>query len=356
MYKIAVLPGDGIGPEVISQAVMVLEAVSRRFGLPLEMREGLAGGAALEATGSALPQETRDLVMNSQAILFGAMGGPRWDKDPRMAGGSLLIMRKTLGLFANLRPVRLYPALENASTIKKEVVSGTDILVVRENTGGLYFGEKRMEEGEDGPRAIDTMVYSRGEVERVARLSFDLARRRRKKLTSVDKANVLLCSRLWREVVDEVSRDYPDVELNHLYVDNCAMQLVRAPRQFDVIVTENTFGDILSDEAAMVTGSLGMLPSASIGGKIGLYEPVHGSAPDIAGEDRANPIAAILSAALMLRYSFSLEDGASEIEAAVGRVLDRGYRTADIMEEGCRLVGTREMGRLIAEEIYPSGE
>jgi len=351
MYKIAVLPGDGIGTEVVPQAVLVIKAVSEKFDCSFEMREGLIGGSALEKTGSALPQETQDIIAGSQAILFGAMGGTKWDRDPRMAQGSLLALRKSLGAFANIRPAYLYQALENASPLKRELVSGTDILVVRENTGGLYFGEKKREEGENGPRAFDTMVYSHREVERVARMAFELARNRRKKLTSVDKANVLM----WREVVIEVSKSFPDVELEHLYVDNCAMQIVRAPRQFDVIVTENTFGDILSDEAAMVVGSLGLMPSASIGGKIGLYEPVHGSAPDIAGQDKANPIAAILSAAMLLRYSFNLNAEAQAIEKAVGKVLDLGYRTADIMEDGCRLVGTREMGNLIAREITVKG-
>ncbi|WP_027717589.1 3-isopropylmalate dehydrogenase [Desulfovirgula thermocuniculi] len=353
-FRVAVLPGDGIGPEVIAQATRVLAAAGRRFGHEFQLREGLIGGIAYDATGHPLPQATLDLCRSSDAVLLGAVGGPKWDKLPvhlRPEAGALLPLRKALDVYANLRPAVVFPALADASTLKREVVEGLDILVVRELTGGLYFGEKRREEIPGGQRAVDTMVYTTEEIRRVARRAFELARTRKKKLTSVDKANVLESSRLWREVVTELAKDYPDVELNHMLVDNCAMQLVRNPKQFDVILTENLFGDILSDQAAQLVGSLGMLPSASLGDGVGLYEPVHGSAPDIAGRQLANPIAAILSVALMLRYSFGLEEAALAVERAVAAVLEEGYRTADIMEPGRKQVGTTEMGRLIAEKV-----
>lgn len=350
-YRIAVLPGDGIGPEVTGQATRVLAAAGRRFGFELCFQEALIGGIAYDATGSPLPRATLDLCRSSDAVLLGAVGGPKWDNLPvhlRPEAGALLPLRKELNVYANLRPAVVFPALAHASTLKPEVVAGLDIVVVRELTGGLYFGEKRREEIPGGQRVVETLVYTTGEIQRVARRAFELARRRRKKLTSVDKANVLESSRLWREVVSELAREYPDVELNHMLVDNCAMQLVRNPRQFDVLLTENLFGDILSDEAAQLTGSLGMLPSASLGDGVALYEPVHGSAPDIAGKQLANPIAAILSGALMLRHSFGQEEAALAIERAVAAVLEQGYRTADIMEPGKCRVTTVEMGRLIA--------
>lgn len=353
--KIAVIPGDGIGPEVVKQAIMVLEAIAQKFGHEFEFQEVLMGGAALDAVGVPLPDETLRVCLESDAVLLGAVGGPKWDNLPghlRPEAG-LLGIRKGLNLFANLRPAKVFPQLKSASTLKEEILGdGLDILVVRELTGDLYFGEKGRAGLPDGEKAWDTAVYSTYEVERVAHVAFKIARGRRCKVTSVDKANVLESSRLWREVVSGVGQQYPDVELNHMYVDNAAMQLIRNPGQFDVILTTNMFGDILSDEAAMLTGSLGMLPSASLGeGKMGLYEPVHGSAPDIAGQDKANPIATIMSAAMMLRYSFGLEEEARSIEDAVSRVLEQGYRTADIATPGSRIVGTREMGRLIAQNL-----
>jgi len=315
------------------------------------------GGAALDTVGVPLPEETLEICRASDAVLLGAVGGPKWDDLPgnlRPEAG-LLGIRKGLGLFANIRPAKLFPQLRSASTLKEEVFvdGGLDILVVRELTGDLYFGDKGREDiPGGGQRAWDVAVYSTPEVERVARIAFEIARERRRKVTSVDKANVLESSRLWREVVSRVGKEYQDIELNHMYVDNAAMQLVRNPSQFDVILTTNMFGDILSDEAAMLTGSLGMLPSASLGqGRLGLYEPVHGSAPDIAGQDKANPIATILSAAMMLRYSFGLNEEALAVEEAVARVLQQGYRTGDIASPGTSVVGTREMGRLIAENI-----
>ncbi|MFZ5631704.1 MAG: 3-isopropylmalate dehydrogenase [Bacillota bacterium] len=357
-FKIAVLPGDGIGPEITGQAIKALQAVAARFGHEFQFTEGLVGGAAYDAVGHPLPKETLDLCHNSDAILLGAVGGPKWDNLPvhlRPEAGALLPLRKELGLYANLRPARVFPALANASTLKPEVVSGLDLLVIRELTGGLYFGRK----GRDslpggGIKVIDTLEYTTAEIERIARLAFQMARKRRKKLTSVDKANVLESSRHWREVVTGLAGEYPDVELEHMYVDNCAMQLVKNPRQFDVIVTENTFGDILSDQASMLTGSLGMLASASIGGKTGLYEPSHGSAPKYAGLKRANPIATVLSGAMLLKFSLNLDRESQAIEEAVTRVLDLGYRTADLMEDGKKLVNTDEMGDLIARQVAES--
>lgn len=345
--RIAVLPGDGIGPEIISQAVRVLDRIAHIYHVQFEYREALVGGAAYDATGQPLPRETLELCRQSDAVLFGAVGGPKWDNLPptlRPEAGALLPLRKELGLYANLRPALLFPALANASPLKREVLGDTlDILVVRELTGGIYFGQPK-ERRDEGRTAVDTSIYTEAEVERIAHVAFRAAQVRRKRVTSVDKANVLETSRLWREVVTRVAQRYPDVELQHLLVDNAAMQLLRNPHQFDVILTENMFGDILSDEAAMLTGSLGMLPSASLGeGSFGLYEPVHGSAPDIAGQGVANPLATILCAAMMLRYSFGLDEPARRIEQAVGSALREGYRTADIWQEGCRRVGTIEM-------------
>jgi len=355
MYKIAVLPGDGIGVEIIPEAVKALEAISERYGHKFEFSEALVGGAAYDFTGRPLPEETFKLCMESDAVLLGAIGGPKWDNLPvhlRPEAGALLPLRKNLALFANLRPCMLFPGLVHASTLKEEVIAGVDILVIRELTGGLYFGEKSREKTADrGEKATDVLSYSTFEIERIVRFACEAARRRRKKLCSVDKANVLETSRLWRETVNEVAEDYPDIEVSHMYIDNCAMQLIRNPKQFDVIVTENMFGDILTDEASMLTGSIGMLPSASIGGKIGLYEPAHGSAPDIAGQKKANPLATILSAALMLRYSFNLEEEACLIEEAVRRVLEEGYRTPDLMEEGKKMLDTVQMGDVVAEKI-----
>ncbi len=355
VFKIALLPGDGIGPEVVKEATKVLGAIGKRYSYEFAFAEGLIGGAAIDDAGVPLPQYTLDLCLNSDAVLLGAVGGPKWDGLPgdRRPEAALLGLRKTLQVFANLRPVRLFPPLVGASALKRHVVEGTDLVVVRELTGGVYFGQPKGRFDANGdPGALDTMVYTRAEVERVARVAFELASGRRKKLTSVDKANVLESSRLWREVVVEVGKEYPGVELSHMYVDNCAMQLVRVPRQFDVILTENMFGDILSDEAAMLTGSLGMLPSASLGhGRVALYEPVHGSAPDIAGKNAANPLGAVLSAAMLLRYSLRLDEEPSAVEAAVMRALEKGYRTADVFEEGMTLVGTAEMGDLVVREI-----
>lgn len=355
MFKITVLPGDGIGPEVTAGALRVLRAVQKRTGVEFVTREALFGGGAYDQTGTPLPEETLRQCLDSDAVLLGAVGGPKWDNLPvhlRPEAGALLPLRKKLEVYANIRPSVVFSSLADASTLKREVVEGLDIVVVRELTGGLYFGAKRREElPEGGVRVVETLEYTTGEIERVARVAFELARKRRKKLTSVDKANVLESSRLWREVVSGLAGAYPDVELNHMLVDNCAMQLVRNPRQFDVLVTENMFGDILSDQASQLTGSIGMLPSASLGGKVGLYEPIHGSAPDIAGQNMANPIATILSVAMMLRYSFSLDEAAGLVEQAVNTVLEEGYRTADIMQPGMRPVGTMEMAELVAERV-----
>ncbi|AEG58661.1 3-isopropylmalate dehydrogenase [Desulforamulus ruminis] len=355
MHKIALLPGDGIGPEIVPQAVRVLEAVGKKFNLEFQFETALIGGAAYDATGHPLPEATLELCRRSDAILLGAVGGPKWDNlepDLRPERGALLPLRKELGLYANLRPAAVNPALASASTLKEEIVSGLDIMIIRELTGGLYFGQKHREElPGGGQKAVETLEYSTGEIERVARLGFEMARKRNKRLMSVDKANVLESSRLWREVVQELAKEYPDVELNHMYVDNCAMQLVRNPKQFDVMVTENMFGDILTDLASQLTGSIGMLPSASIGGEVALYEPIHGSAPDIAGKNLANPIATILSAAMMLRVSFGLEEPAASIEGAVAKVLEQGYRTGDIMQPGQKQLGTVEMTEAILKAL-----
>ncbi len=353
--KIAVLPGDGIGPEIVSQAVRVLDRIAERYGVSFETAHALVGGAAYDATGHPLPPETLEVCKRSDAVLFGAVGGPKWDNLPpalRPEAGALLPLRKELGLYANLRPALLFPALAEASPLKPQVLGeGLDILVVRELTGGIYFGQPK-ERRDEGRTAVDTCLYTEAEVERIAHVAFRAARQRRNKVTSVDKANVLETSRLWREVVTRVAQQYPDVELQHMLVDNAAMQLIRNPRQFDVILTENMFGDILSDEAAMLTGSLGMLPSASLGeGTFGLYEPVHGSAPDIAGQGVANPLATILSVAMMLRHSFGMNEAASDIEKAVDAALREGYRTPDIWQEGCHKVGTIEMTHAVIKHL-----
>ena len=346
---VLVLPGDGIGPEIVAEAVKVLEALRAMAGLDVRLEFAQVGGAAIDATGSPLPEEVLARAQAADAVLLGAVGGPKWDslETSRRPERGLLGLRKGLEAFANLRPALLYPQLADASTLKPEVVSGLDVLIVRELTGDVYFGEPRgvrtLPSGER--QGYNTMVYRESEIERIARVAFELARGRKRRLCSVDKANVLETTAFWREVVTRVGRDYPDVELSHMYVDNAAMQLVRAPKQFDVIVTGNLFGDILSDQASMLTGSIGMLPSASLDahGK-GLYEPIHGSAPDIAGKGVANPLATILSVAMMLRHSFARADVAERIEKAVGRVLDQGLRTADIASSGTRRVGTVEMG------------
>ncbi len=351
--KILILPGDGIGPEIVAEAVKVLDRLRRDFGLELETDEALVGGSAYDAVGHPLPEATLALAREADAVLLGAVGGPQWealDISVRPEKG-LLGLRSELGLFANLRPAILYPQLANASTLKPEVVSGLDMLIVRELTGGIYFGQPRgVRELDGGQRmGINTLTYQTSEIDRIARVAFDIAMKRGRSVCSVDKANVLECTELWREVVSAVSRDYPQVELSHMYVDNAAMQLVRAPKQFDVIVTTNMFGDILSDCAAMLTGSIGMLPSASLdaGGK-GMYEPIHGSAPDIAGQGKANPLATILSVATMPRYSLDEPEMAGHIEQAVENVLNQGLRTPDIWSDGCREVGTVEIGDAVA--------
>ncbi len=350
--KIAVLPGDGIGAEIMAQALAVLE----RLGLPIETQQAPVGGAGYDASGDPLPEATLSLAKASDAILFGSVGGPQYDQLPRAKRPeqALLGLRKHLGLFANLRPAQVYAELAGASALKAEVVAGLDILIVRELTGDIYFGQPRgIQMLADGQReGFDTMRYSEGEIRRIAHVGFQAAMKRNRRLCSVDKANVLETSQLWRDVVTEVGNAYPDVELSHMYVDNCAMQLVRTPKQFDVIVTGNMFGDILSDEASMLTGSIGMLPSASLdANNKGLYEPIHGSAPDIAGKDIANPLATILSAAMMLRYSLQQAASADRIEAAVKKVLKEGYRTADIFEAGTKKVGTQEMGAAVVAAL-----
>lgn len=355
-FDVAVLPGDGIGPEVVGQALKILDAIAKKYGHEFRTKEALIGGCAIDACGEPLPQETLEMCKQCDAVILGAVGGEKWDTLPgdRRPEAGLLAIRAGLGLYANLRPAVIYNALKDASPLKDDIIKdGIDIMVVRELTGGIYFGKRgRTDTADMGQAAFDTEMYSSYEVERIARKAFEIAMNRRKTVTSVDKANVLESSRLWREVVIRVSREYPEVRLNHMYVDNASMQLVRKPEQFDVIVTTNMFGDILSDEASMITGSIGMLPSASLGtGNMGLYEPVHGSAPDIAGCNKANPIAAILSAAMMLRYSFGLEEEARAVENAVTKVLDKGFRTPDIASEGTTVVGTIEMGNLIKDEL-----
>ncbi len=355
-HKLLVLPGDGIGPEIVAEAVKLLQALQREFGLAIEMEEGLIGGAACDAAGSPLPEETLRLARAADAVLLGAVGGPKWESLPReqRPERGLLGIRAGLALFANLRPAILYPQLASASTLRPEVVAGLDLMIVRELTGGIYFGEPRgirtLESGER--QGYNTLVYSEPEIRRIGRVAFETAMKRNRRLTSVDKANVLECTELWREVMTDLAGEYPEVELSHMYVDNAAMQLVRAPRQFDVMVTTNMFGDILSDAAAMLTGSIGMLPSASLdeGGK-GMYEPIHGSAPDIAGQGVANPLATILSVAMLLRYSLGEAELAGRVEKAVERVLEQGLRTADIDSEGCRRVGTAEMGDAVVAAL-----
>jgi len=360
-FKLAVLPGDGIGPEITAEAVKVLEAVGSRFGHGFSWQRGLLGGVAIDETGMALPDDTLKMCCRSDAVLLGAVGDPKWDNDPQARvrpEDGLLALRKGLGLFANLRPIKVFPVLIDAANLKPEVVKGVDFIFVRELTGGVYFGRPRKRwQTSRGWRAVDSMVYSETEIERILRVGFELARRRLKKLVSVDKANVLESSRLWRQVAMEVAGEYPDVELEHMFVDACAMRLIQNPTYFDVLVTENMFGDILTDEASMLAGSLGMLPSASLAGIpregasiFGLYEPAHGSAPRRAGLNMANPIATILSVAMMLHYSFGLLKEAQVVEDAVSKVLNEGYRTYDIMAEGKVKVGTKEMGDLIANK------
>ena len=353
--KVAVLAGDGIGPEIVAQAVRVLKALARD-GLKLELEDAPFGGAGVDAHGDPLPERTLALAQSADAVLCGAVGGPKYDALPRAQRPEqgILRLRKALGLFANLRPALLFPELTGASSLKPEVVSGLDIMIVRELTGDIYFGEPRgRRTNASGAReGFDTMIYSEPEIRRIAEVGFATAMKRSRRLTSVDKENVLETSRFWREVVSDVGKRYPEVALTHMYVDNAAMQLVRAPKHFDVIVTGNMFGDILSDEASMLTGSIGMLPSASLDASSkGLYEPVHGSAPDIAGKDQANPLATILSAAMMLRYTFGQDASALRIEGAVRKVLAAGYRTADIFEPGTRKVGTREMGDAVVAAL-----
>ncbi|MDQ7037711.1 MAG: 3-isopropylmalate dehydrogenase [Aquificota bacterium] len=352
--KIAVLKGDGIGPEIVDATLKVLEKVGEIFSVEFDLKEGLIGGTAIDETGDPLPEETLEICRESDAVLLGAVGGPKWDDLPteRRPEKGLLRIRKELDLYANLRPAKVWEPLIDASPLRPEVVRGTDMMVVRELTGDLYYGEPRGVFRENGMRVgINTMRYTEEEIRRVVRKAFEIAMRRRKKLTSVDKSNVLEVSGLWREVVEEERKNFPEVEVEHLYVDNCAMQMVRRPSSFDVIVTSNMFGDILSDEAGVVVGSLGMLPSASIGDRHALYEPVHGSAPDIAGKGIANPIATILSASMMLRFSFGLDEAGELIEKAVEETLRQGYRTPDIMSPGCTRVGTEEITERIIENM-----
>jgi len=354
-YKIAVVPGDGIGPEVVEQALRVLDKIGEKYGHTFEYTKVLAGGCAIDEYGECLPQSTIDVCKASDAVLLGAVGGWKWDTLPgdQRPERALLGLRKELGLFANLRPAILFDELASACPLKPEIIEGgLDIVVVRELTGGIYFGEKGFKDTDLGPAAYDVEMYAEEEVRRIAEVAFDMAMKRDKKVTSVDKANVLESSRLWRRVVAEVAEKYPEVELKNLYVDNTAMQLVLNPKQFDVIVTSNIFGDILSDEASQITGSIGMLPSASLAkGNFGMYEPVHGSAPDIAGQNIANPMATILSVAMMLKYTFGLIEESDAIEAAVKKVLADGYRTPDLMANGGTPIGTKEAGDLIVAAI-----
>jgi 3-isopropylmalate dehydrogenase len=358
-FNVAVLSGDGVGPEVIAQALKVLQTVSEKFGHSFHLHDGLIGGVAIDTLGTALGDETLKMCKQCDAVLLGAVGGSKWD-DPQAKihpEDGLLALRKGLRLFANLRPVKVFPMLVNSTNLKPEVVKGVDLVVVRELTGGLYFGQpKKQWRTSKGRQAVDTLAYSEAEIERILRVGFELAHSRRKKLTSVDKANVLQSSRLWRQIAIEISADYPDIELQHMLVDACAMRFIQRPSEFDVLVTENMFGDILTDEASMLAGSMGMLPSASLAGipkgrTFGMYEPIHGSAPSRAGQNLANPIATILSVAMMLRYSFALETGAQTVENAVLATLEQGYRTYDIMSEGKTKVGTEEMGDLIAQKV-----
>jgi 3-isopropylmalate dehydrogenase len=358
-FDVAVLPGDGVGPEVTTQALKVLKAVGGKFGHNFHCHDGSIGGVAIDTLGAALNSETLNMCKQCDAVLLGAVGGSKWD-DPQAKihpEDGLLALRKELGLFANLRPVKIFPMLVNSTNLKPEIVEGVDLVVVRELTGGLYFGQpKKQWRTSEGRRAVDTLAYSEGEIERILRVGFELARSRGKKLTSVDKANVLQSSRLWRQIATEISADYPDVELQHMLVDACAMRFIQRPAELDVLVTENMFGDILTDEASMLAGSMGMLPSASLAGipkgrTFGMYEPIHGSAPSRAGQNLANPIATILSVAMMLHYSFNLETEAQTVENAVLHALEQGYRTYDIMSEGRIRMGTMEMGDLISQEV-----
>ncbi len=350
-YKITVIKGDGIGPEIVDEAIKVLDAVSANEDFNLKYKEALMGGSAYDITGEPLPKETIDSCLNSDAVLFGAIGGEKWDNLPRdkRPETGLLKLRSTLDLFANFRPVKVYDELIDASSLKPETVKGVDLLVVRELTGGIYFGKPRAKEDN---KAFNTMVYTKEEIKRIAKMAFEAAKKRNKKVCSVDKANVLEVSQLWREVVEEVGADYPEISLTHMYVDNAAMQLVRDPKQFDVILTGNIFGDILSDEASQISGSIGLLPSSSVGGKVGLYEPIHGSAPDIAGQGIANPIATIASASMMLRYSFGEINAANKIDKAIVEFLKEGYRTRDIASFGAKEVcSTQEAGSIIADMV-----
>lgn len=352
MPKVVVLPGDGIGQEITPEAIKVLKAVLKNSSLNLEFEYHLIGGAAIDEVGKALPDTTLEAALAAEAVLLGSVGGPKWDTLPapqRPELGGLLAIRKALSLFANIRPVKMLPMLVESSTLRAEVVQNVDLVVLRELTGGLYFGEKGRTT--NPPSAYDTLIYSEEEIRRIVDLGFQMARGRRGKLCSVDKANVLESSRFWREITLDVAKKYPDIELTHMYVDNAAMQLVRYPTQFDVIVTENMFGDILTDLASMLMGSIGMISSASLNGKKGLYEPAHGSAPDIAGKNIANPLATILSGALMLRYSFGFEDEAQVIERAVEKVLQEGYRTSDLAKPGDKVLGTREMGDAVVAAL-----
>lgn len=354
--NIVLLPGDGIGPEITTQAVEVMKKVADKFGHNVTFTEELIGGCAIDATGKPLPKETVEACKNADTVFLGAVGGPKWDNldGATRPEAGLLGIRKELGLFANLRPAKLFPELSSACFLRPDIVEdGIDVMVVRELTGGIYFGQPQGQEERGGVRyGYNTMVYNEDEVRRIARIAFEAAMKRDKRVCSVDKANVLEVSRLWRSVVEEVAKEYPEVELSHMYVDNAAMQLVRDPNQFDVIVTGNLFGDILSDEAAVITGSIGMLPSASLNKSgTGLFEPIHGSAPDIAGQNKANPLASILSMAMMLRHSFNLIKEANAIEAAVQKVLREGYRTGDIMSNGETLVGCNTMGNLVVERL-----
>ncbi len=352
-YKIAVLPGDGIGPEIMDEAIKVLDTVTKKQSIEFEYTEADIGGIAIDNHGAALPKETIKVCESSDAILLGAVGGPKWESLPpeeQPERAALLPLRKHFDLYANLRPAKIFMELSGSSPLKEEIIGdGLDILIVRELTSGIYFGQPK---GIEGDKGYDTLVYKKSEVERIARLAFEAAMKRGKKLTSIDKANVLSSMVLWRQTVNEVSKDYPTVEYSDMYVDNASQQLVRNPKQFDVILAGNMFGDILSDEAAVITGSLGMLPSASLNeSNFGLYEPVHGSAPDIAGQGKANPIAQVMSAAMMLKYSFDLDEEAKMIEDSVQKVLSDGYRTSDIMQEGKKLVDTKKIGDLIAGGI-----
>ena len=357
MIKLALFAGDGIGTEVAGEAVNVLKFLFDSNSVRYEIEEDLVGGASYDEYKKPITEKALKIAKDADAVIFGAVGGPKWESLPieLRPEKALLTLRYDLELYANLRPAKIYDELIDASPLKKDVVQGTDMMIVRELTGGIYFGQPRgVFDLEDGQKkGVNTLVYTTKEIERIARIAFEISRKRRKKVLSVDKANVLECTELWRQVVAEVAKEYPDVELTNMYVDNCSMQLIRQPKSFDVIVTTNMFGDILSDESSMVAGSIGMLPSASLNGKKGMYEPIHGSAPDIAGQNKANPIAAILSVAMMLRYSFDMDNLAEKIEIAVGKVIKNGYRTADIYSNaaGTKLVGTKEMGKAVIDEL-----